>query len=247
MKSMLLAAAAVTTMTAGAAQAAPTIDGSLTPAEYAGALVTAVAVTPGLDYNTQPPSSPGPGVENVPYTVYFTSDATNVYIGLQSIGSSNGLRFANLYFDTNNAAPGGAGSDIGFETPGGRIFVPATGVFSGSTLAGLGITAVAGTSGGNDTVEVSIPWTVFTTNAAGLGQPLVAPGGALQLRTIQAFNYAGANGDGIDQGAIPRFGFQNAPRVAGAVPEPATWGMMIIGFGLVGGAMRRRSTKVSFA
>ena len=28
----------------------------------------------------------------------------------------------------------------------------------------------------------------------------------------------------------------------GAVPEPATWAMMILGFGLVGGAMRRRKT-----
>jgi hypothetical protein len=37
---------------------------------------------------------------------------------------------------------------------------------------------------------------------------------------------------------------------AGAVPEPATWAMMIGGMGVVGGAMRRRrsvSTKVSFA
>jgi len=36
---------------------------------------------------------------------------------------------------------------------------------------------------------------------------------------------------------------------AGAVPETATWGMMIAGFGLMGAAMRtrRRSTKVSFA
>ena len=34
-----------------------------------------------------------------------------------------------------------------------------------------------------------------------------------------------------------------------AVPEPATWGMMIAGFGMMGGAMRtrRRRTKVSFA
>ncbi|MEG3123301.1 NF038122 family metalloprotease [Sphingomonas sp. GB1N7] len=33
-----------------------------------------------------------------------------------------------------------------------------------------------------------------------------------------------------------------------AVPEPATWAMMLMGFGLVGGAMRRRpATKVSFA
>jgi hypothetical protein len=35
----------------------------------------------------------------------------------------------------------------------------------------------------------------------------------------------------------------------GAVPEPETWAMMIMGFGFVGGAMRRRSgsTKVTFA
>ncbi len=31
-------------------------------------------------------------------------------------------------------------------------------------------------------------------------------------------------------------------RDVGAVPEPATWAMMITGFGLVGGAMRRRRT-----
>ncbi len=30
------------------------------------------------------------------------------------------------------------------------------------------------------------------------------------------------------------------PAVGGAVPEPASWGMMIIGFGVVGGAARRR-------
>lgn len=39
------------------------------------------------------------------------------------------------------------------------------------------------------------------------------------------------------------------PDAAAAVPEPATWAMMIGGFGLVGGAMRRRrhTTRVTFA
>lgn len=32
-----------------------------------------------------------------------------------------------------------------------------------------------------------------------------------------------------------------------AVPEPATWGMMMVGLGVAGLAMRRRATKVSFA
>lgn len=43
--------------------------------------------------------------------------------------------------------------------------------------------------------------------------------------------------------------FLGAPIFAG-VPEPATWAMMILGFGAVGGAMRRRravATKVRFA
>jgi hypothetical protein len=33
----------------------------------------------------------------------------------------------------------------------------------------------------------------------------------------------------------------------GAVPEPASWALMLGGFGLVGGAMRRRKTAVRFA
>ncbi len=37
------------------------------------------------------------------------------------------------------------------------------------------------------------------------------------------------------------------PAAATAVPEPASWAMMIAGFGLVGGAMRRRTTAVSYA
>ncbi len=32
-----------------------------------------------------------------------------------------------------------------------------------------------------------------------------------------------------------------------AVPEPATWGMMILGFGVIGGAMRRRAARVRTA
>jgi len=36
-------------------------------------------------------------------------------------------------------------------------------------------------------------------------------------------------------------------QVPSAVPEPATWGMMIMGFGLAGAAMRRRRTVATFA
>lgn len=49
-------------------------------------------------------------------------------------------------------------------------------------------------------------------------------------------------------GKIDGFKFKDLS-VNSAVPEPATWAMMIIGFGMVGSAMRRRTVKtnVSFA
>lgn len=44
------------------------------------------------------------------------------------------------------------------------------------------------------------------------------------------------------------FGIDNLSYTIGAVPEPATWAMMISGFGMIGGAMRRRRVAgVSFA
>ena len=52
-----------------------------------------------------------------------------------------------------------------------------------------------------------------------------------------------------DELDFTRFITGNAAPAAGAVPETATWGMMIAGFGMMGAALRtrRRSTKVTFA
>ena len=47
---------------------------------------------------------------------------------------------------------------------------------------------------------------------------------------------------GFQDGDLPGFTAQQF----GAVPEPASWAMMISGFGLVGVAMRRRRTRVAF-
>ena len=73
--------------------------------------------------------------------------------------------------------------------------------------------------------------------------------GSLASAAYQTFNVSGAgiktlqffNGRAAGEGSwiyrIPSLSFTAAP---GAVPEPATWLMMIIGFGLIGAGMRRR-------
>jgi hypothetical protein len=60
-----------------------------------------------------------------------------------------------------------------------------------------------------------------------------------------AFNpYAGTTGNLLYATANPAISFAFADRIVLAavspVPEPATWGMLILGFGLTGAALRRR-------
>jgi hypothetical protein len=56
--------------------------------------------------------------------------------------------------------------------------------------------------------------------------------GTYSISGIATASPSGAGGSFIRLSAVP----------TAAVPEPATWGMMILGFGLIGGAMRRRPT-----
>ena len=56
----------------------------------------------------------------------------------------------------------------------------------------------------------------------------------------EAFNSASAQVE-------PRTGNQVIGSVAGMVPEPASWALMIGGFGMVGACMRRRSAEIGVA
>lgn len=66
---------------------------------------------------------------------------------------------------------------------------------------------------------------------------------------VEAVFILGSNGNG----AIPRsefeyeiVSFSERSLLTTAVPEPATWAMMIFGFGVIGSAMRRRRMAVSY-
>ena len=93
-------------------------------------------------------------------------------------------------------------------------------------------------------VEFRIANSLFTGPIAGLNynSAVTFPSetGPVRLVLSQSFGYAVAGGQanyGTD-----RLGIVN---LQPGVPEPATWLMMIVGFGLIGAAARRRQPKVS--
>ena len=220
-------AAAMALSTAAGAQVV--IDGNLDGAYGAAkSQVTYLPTAPtsNFDVPTQFSSSIG-------YSVYLSSDANNVYGYLKTsgLGTSAGS-FANLYFDID--PQNGNGSDIGFEVTSRRGFVAGFGDY-----APVGINYFADAS----TIEFSIPNSAFTAALPGLaseypaGQQFATIGSTVTLRLSQSFGYSVAGG--ATYGAN-RLGSVTLGGTAGAVPEPATWGMMILGFGAVGAAMRRR-------
>jgi hypothetical protein len=84
-----------------------------------------------------------------------------------------------------------------------------------------------GTLVGSQTFSAGSGYSVFTANAVGVFRGL----------TFRDNN----------DGAGLRFMNFSYNTVDARVPEPATWGLMILGFGLAGAAVRRTSVKVAYA
>ena len=97
----------------------------------------------------------------------------------------------------------------------------------------------------------------FDDSASKSATQINTSGGAFRPETaLTAFNGTNSAGAWVlkvadttwwDSGSLKSWSVQLTGNT-GAVPEPATWAMMIAGFGMVGGAMRRRSkVTVSYA
>jgi hypothetical protein len=83
-------------------------------------------------------------------------------------------------------------------------------------------------------------------------QSWIDANGSAELQVFGVNIGIGSGWDGNFAGAIDdvRYSFAGGPSSEvnfAVVPEPATWAMMIGGFGLVGAASRRRSRKVAYA
>lgn len=66
------------------------------------------------------------------------------------------------------------------------------------------------------------------------------------------FNYTASTvilrwGPDAFDGGLDNIAFDVRRIAVGGIPEPTTWALLIMGFGFVGGAMRKRSSKLAFA
>jgi hypothetical protein len=121
-----------------------------------------------------------------------------------------------------------------------------------TTVAGF-LSAVISTTGGgaNSVNDVDFSRVFVTGTGLGAGVDLVAVAGSNDINEFRAFNdvllgigqYTFTT-TGTATGANGAYGGSLAFNAA-AVPETATWGMMILGFGMIGAASRSRKVKTS--
>ncbi|WP_425228796.1 PEPxxWA-CTERM sorting domain-containing protein [Sphingomonas sp.] len=238
------AVAAIGLMVAAPA-AAQTVDG-VRDASY-GVAKSFVAYDPNAPTNNF--GTPGPTNASAAYSIYLTAGTNAVYGFFQADRNIQnlGVAFANLYFDVDPA--NNNGSDVGFEITNRRAFAPGVNGYS-ATLPGINYAFSADGTG----LEFSIANSYFTGPIAGLtyadpNQQFAAANGAVTLRISQSFGYSAAGGATYGNNRLGSVNLVAAP--VAAVPEPATWAMLIMGFALAGFALRRRAaaprTTVRFA
>ena len=237
MRTLRLALAVAACTIGGASYASPIIDGMYDD-DYGAPTATVLYSANAPEHNFDAPT----GLARAGYNIYLTSDANFVYGLIQATLAPQGIAgtFANLYFDLDPAA--GNGSDLGFEIGATSIRAFAPGVSGYAAVSG----ASAAANGQN--VEFRIANSAFTGPIAGLfyepTQTFAKAGDQVVLRLSQSLSYSVAGGPtyGPNRLGTVTIGAGTSP-----APEPASWLMMMAGFGLVGAALRRRRIAVSFA
>ena len=169
-------------------------------------------------------------------TALTAASAANAAVTIGTTGGTNGTTTATvtdavnnpnkIEFDTTNAAAGSFSSLFNFFSDSSNL-----GVFSVTTATNPASTVgtLALFTGGSMTTNGTTPFNSITgsSNTLTLTSPLTP-------NTWYTFNY---------QGSLATAGNVSGPAsfyAAAAVPEPAAWALMLLGFGGIGIAMRRR-------
>lgn len=226
---MIKFAAAIAAIAFATSVGAITVDGDY-DAAYGAATATVAYDPTAPDSNFGAPTNAS---KYLAYSIYLNASGGNVYGYLRADptpGGASAGTFANLYFDLDPA--NNNGSDIGFElgAGGANEFVAGVG---GTVALGDVMTAVSADQLG---FEFVIPNHYFTGPTAGLdfsGITFTTPGGDITLRLSQSFGYSVAGGASYGPDRLGGL-------TLSTVPEPASWGLMIVGFAMTGSAARRR-------
>ena len=149
------------------------------------------------------------------------------------IGATISTNYDQIELTGNSFVASGPGT---YTIGSANFLVGFTGSNSGGTSNGF-LTAHALVDGVSTAFDIAYSITVGNTVDS-----IILGGNAVQFG-----NYSGTlNTLQLSSSGSPVAGNLTAD-LAAAVPEPAAWALMIVGFGLVGGAMRSRRQSVSFA
>ncbi|RYE81059.1 MAG: PEP-CTERM sorting domain-containing protein, partial [Hyphomicrobiales bacterium] len=174
----------------------------------------------------------GPGTSPNEDTLGYSLNDTSIYSALDMFRYSA---------DPTGLVPGGAARDLSAGTVTGAKFFS----IDGGATALFGNTFSTGRFNGDG--QQASHW----KDNLGLGilDPTFSFGemGGVTGLDLAAFDAMGWNvsTNALTYGRVTTSAIYS--QFAGAVPEPTTWAMMIGGFGLMGGMMRRRVAKVSYA
>jgi hypothetical protein len=233
-----LATTAAFVLAVSPALAAPTVDGTVSSGEY-GVPTATVATDPGAP--TSNFGTPGNSA-TAGYDIYLNDTNDTLYGAVMQTGGTSAGPFSNLYFDIDPLT-GSGGSELGIEVNNKRGFVAGTSDYFDLSSA---LDFSSGTIGGVTTTEFSIDNSVFRDFIAGaVALGYFGPGGYtaqdVRLNLSQSLGYSVAGGSSY---GAARLGTFSVAASTAAVPEPATWAMILVGFGAVGYSLRRRRNVV---
>jgi hypothetical protein len=209
---------------ASAAHATILVDG-LYDSDYGAATATIAHDASAPTGNFSSPVNVNSGAS---YQIFLKDQGGYVYGLVQTTGdfASSPGSFTNVYFGNS------AGSTIGFEITNGDVFQPGgVGPFPLSYSFATNTNTTTGVTG----IEFALAESLFEgpVGSTGINAGL-HPGDQLMLRISQSFGYTAVGGDSTGPDRL------GVVTLTGAVPEPSTWAMMILGFAGVGFMAYRR-------